>query len=128
MKKYFSKRELIINNKRGFIKFKPTTAGFYFNGKQQWEIDAVEMSLPFHKGDIVIKSDDSAPVKQVPVEAKAEVPAEEIKLEQVKGVTKCTDAAAYLRKRFSQERVSLRSKNEILEYAASKNIEFPDLA
>ena len=53
--------------------------------------------------------------------------AKEEKKEIVEGISTCSDARAYLRERFSDESVLLRSKKEITDYASSKNIYFSDL-
>ena len=101
MKTYFSKRDISICAGRNPIKFQEVTNGYRFTARSRDEENLIEGFELFKRGVIYI-------------------------VDTVSGVTKCTDALAFLKARWPEAK-DLRSRASILAFAESKRISFPDL-
>ena len=124
MKTYFSKRGISICAGRTPINFVEVTGGYRFS-TNDIDSQAFIESLPlFVSGDIYIEQDTAKKedTRDIPVTHDKD----EEDMEIVNGVTKCTDALAFLKARWPEAK-DLRSRASILAFAESKRISFPDL-
>lgn len=137
MKKFVSQRRLHIPVQvEGLwrtLHFQETQGGYEYTPKSEEECEELLKHPYCESGDINVVEVQATPthINKLNLEmnekhyAKAE--ADKKKREIVEGIGSCSDARAYLRERFGDEEVALRSKKEILEYADTHNIYFTDL-
>jgi len=125
MKTYFSKRDISICAGRNPIKFQEVTNGYQYIARNHDEEALIEGLDLFNRGVIYIADmgeEKKVDTREIPVTNDKDEEAMEI----VSGVTKCTDALAFLKARWPEAK-DLRSRASILAFAESKRISFPDL-
>lgn len=125
MKTYFSKRDISICAGRNPIKFQEVTNGYRFTARSRDEENLIEGFELFKRGVIYIVDtgeEQKVDTRDIPVTNDKD----EEDMEVVSGVTKCTDALAFLKARWPEAK-DLRSRASILAFAESKRISFPDL-
>lgn len=143
MKRFISRSELyipiLINGHWITVHFEDMQWGYSYVPKNEDECNEL-LSHPFCKSGemwVVEEVEEEVKVQKQPtaIESLAKLnklcrnksEADAKKKEIVDGVSCCSDARAYLRERFGDENVTLRSKKEILEYADAHNIFFSGL-
>lgn len=125
MKTYFSKHDISICAGRNPIKFQEVTNGYSFTASSHDEEVLIESLELFKRGVIHISDmgeEKKVDTRDIPVTNDKDEEAMEV----VSGVTKCTDALAFLKARWPEAK-DLRSRASILAFAESKRISFPDL-
>ena len=125
MKTYFSKRDISICAGRNPIKFQEVTNGYRYTARSHDEEAFIESLEQFKRGAIYIVDmgeEKKVDTREIPVTHDKD----EEDMEIVSGVTKCTDALAFLKARWPEAK-DLRSRASILAFAESKRISFPDL-
>lgn len=125
MKTYFSKRDISICAGRNPIKFQEVTNGYQYIARNHEEENLIEGLELFKRGFIYIVDmgeEQKVDTREIPVTHDKD----EEDMEIVSGVTKCTDALAFLKARWPEAK-DLRSRASILAFAESKRISFPDL-
>ena len=125
MKIYFSKRDISICAGCNPIKFQEVTNGYRFTARSRDEENLIEGFELFKRGVIYIVDtgeEQKVDTRDIPVTNDKD----EEDMEIVSGVTKCTDALAFLKARWPEAK-DLRSRSSILAFAESKRISFPDL-
>lgn len=125
MKTYFSKRDISICAGVNPIKFQEVTNGYSFTARSHDEEALIEGLELFRRGTIHISDmgeEQNEDTREIPVTNDKD----EEEMEIVSGVTKCTDALAFLKARWPEAK-DLRSRASILAFAESKRISFPDL-
>lgn len=125
MKTYFSKRDISICAGRNPIKFQEVPNGYRFTARSHDEEALIEGLELFNRGSIYIV-DMGEPQKVDTRDIPVTNDKDEEAMEVVSGVTKCTDALAFLKARWPEAK-DLRSRESILAFAESKRISFPDL-
>lgn len=125
MKTYFAKRDISICAGRNPIKFQEVPNGFRYTARSHSEEALIESLELFSRGTIYIidtGEQQKVDTRDIPVTHDKDEEAMEI----VSGVSKCTDALAFLKARWPEAK-DLRSRDSILAFAESKRISFPDL-
>lgn len=125
MKTYFSKRDISICAGRNPIKFQEVTNGYQYTAKSHNEEAFIE-GLELFKREVIYVIDMGEEQKVDTREIPVTNDKDEEDMEIVSGVTKCTDALAFLKARWPEAK-DLRSRASILAFAESKRISFPDL-
>lgn len=125
MKTYFSKRDISICAGRNPIKFQEVTNGYRYTAKNHGEEALIE-GLELSKRGVIYIIDTGEEQKVDTRDIPVTNDKDEEDMEVVSGVTKCTDALAFLKARWPEAK-DLRSRASILAFAESKRISFPDL-
>lgn len=136
MKRFYSRVPLYLPVKINDIwrscKFEESLNKFFYDPKNEEEEkqlmanpDCVNGKIWYEEKEPVVQRQE--PVTELGKQRKATNEAKKANKEVVDGVASCSDARAFLRERYPDEDVLLRSKKDITEYAASKNIFFSEL-
>ena len=125
MKTYFSKRDISICVGRNPIKFQEVTNGYRYTARNHDEESLIE-GLELSKRGVIYIIDMGEEQKVDTRDIHVTNDKDEEDMEVVSGVTKCTDALAFLKARWPEAK-DLRSRASILAFAESKRISFPDL-
>lgn len=112
--------------------FVEVNSGFAYNSTDDEESEQIMSHPYFTEGMIRLDESEQPQPRRI-----AETPegqryydkrdAIDRNMEVIEGVGSCSDARSYLRERFPDDNVLLRSKRDIVEYAQSKNIYFSEL-
>ena len=136
MKRFLSKKEyyipLKVNGVWRTAHFVEVNGGFAYNSTDDEESGQIMRHPYFEEGMIRLDESEQPQPRRI-----AETPegqryydkrdAMDRNMEIIEGVGSCSDARSYLRERFPDDNVLLRSKRDIVEYAQSKNIYFSEL-
>lgn len=136
MKRFYSRIPLYLPVKIDGIwrscKFEESSRKFFYDAKSEEEEKQLMANPDYKNGNVWCEELVEKQPKKIAETKEGQKyydkkEAEQQKKEIVDGVASCSDARAFLRERYPDEDVLLRSKKDITEYAASKNIFFSEL-